>query len=112
MNCINQFTLGKYSFLSMLVMLLSFSPLGEIKADEVQVSKTFTACALNIDGLPQTMAGVNVNPDGPGSAGTQAIGEYIVNNGIDIVGCSEDFNYNGDLVVCRLTLGEPQGETL
>lgn len=100
MNCINQFTLGKYSFLSMLVMLLSFSPLeGGVKAQEVTVSKTFTACALNIDGLPQTMAGVNVNPDGPGSAGTQAIGEYIVNKGIDIVGCSEDFNYNGDLVV-------------
>ena len=99
MNCINQFTLGKYSLLSMLVMLLSFSPLGEIKADEVQVSKTFTACALNIDGLPQTMAGFNVNPDGPGSEGTQAIGRYIVKKGIDIVGCSEDFNYNGDLVV-------------
>lgn len=99
MNCINQFTLGKYSFLSMLVMLLSFSPLGEIKADEVQVSKTFTACALNIDGLPQTMAGFTVNGDGPGSDGTQAIGRYIVDKGIDIVGCSEDFNYNGDLVV-------------
>lgn len=99
MNCINQFTLGKYSFLSMLVMLLSFSPLGEIKADEVQVSKTFTACALNIDGLPQTMAGITVNGDGPGSEGTQAIGRYIVKKGIDIVGCSEDFNYNGDLVV-------------
>ena len=99
MNCINQFTLGKYSFLSMLVMLLSFSPLEGVKAQEVTVSKTFTACALNIDGLPQTMAGVSVNGDGPGSAGTQAIGEYIVNKGIDIVGCSEDFNYNGDLVV-------------
>lgn len=97
MNCINQFTLGKYSLLSMLVMLLSFSPLEGIKAQEVR--KTFTACALNIDGLPQTMAGVTVNGDGPGSAGTQAIGEYIVNKGIDIVGCSEDFNYNGDLVV-------------
>lgn len=83
----------------MLVMLLSFSPLGEIKADEVQVSKTFTACALNIDGLPQTMAGITVNGDGPGSEGTQAIGRYIVKKGIDIVGCSEDFNYNGDLVV-------------
>lgn len=81
----------------MLVMLLSFSPLGGVKAKEV--SKTFTACALNIDGLPQTMAGFTVNGDGPGSAGTQAIGEYIVKNGIDIVGCSEDFNYNGDLVV-------------
>lgn len=97
MNCINQFTLGKYSLLSMLVMLLSFSPLGGVKAKEV--SKTFTACALNIDGLPQTMAGFTVNGDGPGSDGTQAIGRYIVNKGIDIVGCSEDFNYNGDLVV-------------
>lgn len=99
MNCINQFTLGKYSFLSMLVMLLSFSPLEGVKAQEVTVNKTFTACALNIDGLPQTIGPVSVNPDGPGSAGTQAIGEYIVNKGIDIVGCSEDFNYNGDLVV-------------
>lgn len=45
------------------------------------------------------MAGFTVNGDGPGSDGTQAIGRYIVNKGIDIVGCSEDFNYNGDLVV-------------
>lgn len=45
------------------------------------------------------MAGVSVNSDGPGSEGTQAIGRYIVDKGIDIVGCSEDFNYNGDLVV-------------
>lgn len=81
----------------MLVMLLSFSPLEGIKAQKV--SKTFTACALNIDGLPQTIGPFTVNGDGPGSAGTQAIGEYIVNKGIDIVGCSEDFNYNGDLVV-------------
>lgn len=49
--------------------------------------------------MPQTFGPVSVNPDGPGSEGTQAIGEYIVNKGIDIVGCSEDFNYNGDLVV-------------
>lgn len=97
MNCINQFTLGKYSLLSMLVMLLSFSPLEGIKAQKV--NKTFTACALNLDGLPQTIGPFTVNGDGPGSAGTQAIGEYIVNKGIDIVGCSEDFNYNGDLVV-------------
>lgn len=97
MNCVNQFTLGKYSLLSMLVMLLSFSPLGVLNAQKV--TKTFTACALNLDGLPQTIGPVSVNPDGPGSEGTQAIGRYIVKKGIDIVGCSEDFNYNGDLVV-------------
>lgn len=70
---------------------------GGVNAQEVR--KTFTACALNLDGLPQTFGPVSVNPDGPGSEGTQAIGRYIVNKGIDIVGCSEDFNYNGDLVV-------------
>lgn len=91
--------MGRHSILSLLVLLLSLS-WGCIKAQEsVQFSKTFTACALNIDGLPQKMAGITVNGDGPGSEGTQAIGQYIVKKGIDIVGCSEDFNYNGDLVV-------------
>lgn len=66
---------------------------------EVKVKKTFTACALNVDGLPQTFANVSLNPDGPGSAGTQAIGRYIVNKGIDVLGLSEDFNYDGDLRV-------------
>ena len=66
---------------------------------QTPVNKTFTACALNIDGLPQTMAGITVNGDGPGATGTQAIGQYIVNKGIDILGLSEDFNYNGDLIV-------------
>lgn len=66
---------------------------------QTPVNKTFTACALNIDGLPQTMAGFTVNADGPGAAGTQAIGKYIVDKGIDILGLSEDFNYNGDLIV-------------
>ena len=45
------------------------------------------------------MAGITVNGDGPGAAGTQAIGKYIVDKGIDILGLSEDFNYNGDLIV-------------
>ena len=66
---------------------------------QTPVNKTFTACALNIDGLPQTMAGFTVNADGPGAAGTQAIGKYIVYKGIDILGLSEDFIYNGDLIV-------------
>ena len=66
---------------------------------QTDVNKTFTACALNIDGLPQTMAGITVNGDGPGADGTQAIGQYIVKNRIDILGLSEDFNYNGDLIV-------------
>ena len=82
---------------TLLLLVALFATIG--MHAQINVSKTFTACALNIDGLPQTMAGVTVNGDGPGAAGTQTIGRYIVNKGIDILGLSEDFNYNGDLIV-------------
>lgn len=82
---------------TLLLLVALFATIG--MHAQTTVNKTFTACALNIDGLPQTMAGVTVNGDGPGAAGTQAIGKYIVDNRIDILGLSEDFNYNGDLIV-------------
>ena len=82
---------------TLLLLVALFATIG--MHAQTDVNKTFTACALNIDGLPQTMAGITVNGDGPGAAGTQAIGQYIVNKGIDILGLSEDFNYNGDLIV-------------
>ena len=82
---------------TLLLLVALFATIG--MHAQTDVNKTFTACALNIDGLPQTMAGITVNADGPGAAGTQAIGQYIVNKGIDILGLSEDFNYNGDLIV-------------
>ena len=82
---------------TLLLLVALFATIG--MHAQTTVNKTFTACALNIDGLPQTMAGITVNGDGPGAAGTQTIGRYIVNKGIDILGLSEDFNYNGDLIV-------------
>ena len=82
---------------TLLLLVALFATIG-IHA-QTPVNKTFTACALIIDGLPQTMAGFTVNADGPGAAGTQAIGKYIVDKGIDILVLSEDFNYNGDLIV-------------
>ena len=83
---------------TLLLLVALFATIG-MHAQTPFVTKTFKACALNIDGLPQTMAGITVNGDGPGAAGTQAIGKYIVDKGIDILGLSEDFNYNGDLIV-------------
>ena len=59
---------------------------------------SFTAVALNVDGLPNTVAGVNLNPDGPGSDGTKKISQYMLSKGYDIIGASEDFNYNGSLM--------------
>ena len=82
---------------TLLLLVALFATIG--MHAQTDVNKTFTACALNIDGLPQTIAGFTVNADGPGAAGTQAIGKYIVDKGIDILGLSEDFNYNGDLIV-------------
>lgn len=59
--------------------------------------QTFTVCPLNVDGLPATIFGVSVNPDGPGADGTKKIGEYLSQKGIDILGFSEDFTYNDEL---------------
>ena len=59
----------------------------------------FTACALNVDGLPQKVAFATLNEDGPGSDGTKLISRYLADKGYDFIGASEDFNYNGSLMV-------------
>lgn len=65
---------------------------------EAQTTKTFTVCALNVDGLPQSVAGYELNADGPGAEGTKLISRYLSRKGYDILGVSEDFNYNGSLM--------------
>ena len=59
---------------------------------------TFTAVALNVDGLPNTIATIDLNPDGPGADGTKKISRYLASKNYDIIGCSEDFNYHGSLI--------------
>lgn len=59
---------------------------------------TFTAVALNVDGLPNKVATYTLNEDGPGESGTKKISQYLASKGYDIIGCSEDFNYNGALM--------------
>ena len=59
---------------------------------------TFTAVALNVDGLPQKIATIELNPDGPGADGTKKISQYLASKNYDIIGCSEDFNYHGSLI--------------
>lgn len=63
---------------------------------------TFTAVALNVDGLPQSInlgvTSIDLNPDGPGADGTLKISQYLASKGYDFIGCSEDFNYNGSLM--------------
>ena len=60
---------------------------------------SFTAAALNVDGLPETILGViKVNEGGPGSDGTKLISRYLAEKAYDIIGVSEDFNYHGSLM--------------
>ena len=59
---------------------------------------TFTACALNVDGLPQKVAFVTLNEDGPGSEGSKLISQYLSQKSYDFMGFSEDFNYHGSLM--------------
>ena len=63
---------------------------------------TFTACAFNVDGLPQKLTlgfiPVEINGDGPGSSGTTTMAGIANNLGWDIIAASEDFEYNTQLV--------------
>lgn len=59
---------------------------------------TFRVCALNVDGLPSSILGININPDSKGAAGAHAIGQKLATMGYDIVGVSEDFNYHSEIV--------------
>ncbi len=65
---------------------------------EIRVEKEFQVCPLNVDGLPTSILGIEINPDGKGADGAKAIGEYLKNKGIDVVAMSEDFNYHSDLI--------------
>ena len=59
---------------------------------------TFTAVALNVDGLPNKILTYKLNEDGPGEGGTAKISQYLASKQYDFIGCSEDFNYNGTLM--------------
>ena len=59
---------------------------------------TFTACAFNVDGLPQKINLIPINGDGPGSSGTTTMAGIANNLGWDIIAASEDFEYNTQLV--------------
>ncbi|MBO4850063.1 MAG: dockerin type I repeat-containing protein [Prevotella sp.] len=69
-----------------------------IEAEKEVEESTFTAVALNVDGLPQKVAFVTINEDGPGSDGTKLISQYLKAKDYDFIGVSEDFNYHGSLM--------------
>lgn len=69
--------------------------------EPVVTTGTFTACAFNVDGLPQKLTlgliPVTINGDGPGAEGTTAMAKIANGLGWDIIAASEDFEYHDEL---------------
>ena len=63
-----------------------------------QRSYSFNATTLNVDGLPNKILSINVNPDGKEEEGAKAIGNETRTKGWDIVAMSEDFNFHDYLI--------------
>ena len=63
-----------------------------------QRNYTFNAAALNVDGLPNEILSIEINPDGKEAAGATELCGILANSGWDIVGFSEDFNFHDYLV--------------
>ena len=78
--------------LVLLVMCLATSV-----AMMAQKSYNFNAVALNVDGLPNSILGIEINPDGKEAAGATELCGILANSGWDIVGFSEDFNFHSYL---------------
>lgn len=77
---------------------ITLLPAAPVSAAEPQTGN-FTAVSMNVDGLPTDLLGfININEGGPGPNGTRAIGQKMAEYGWDIIGVSEDFNYNDELM--------------
>ena len=64
-----------------------------------QQQEQFSIVTLNVDGLPQKIWFANVNAEGPGSAGSVRIGQYLLKKGYDLIFVQEDFNYHEELTI-------------
>lgn len=87
----------KQRLLWMLAAILTFC--GNLTTYGQDQDEQFSIATLNVDGLPQKLLVVNLNTDGPGSAGTARIGKYLQGKGYDLVMMQEDFNYHDVLIV-------------
>lgn len=70
---------------------------GSLTTSATEADEQFTVATLNIDGLPQNLLIVKVNPDGPGESGTASIGQYLKEKGYDLLMLQEDFNFHNVL---------------
>ncbi len=76
----------------LLLMTAAFL-LGSHPIQAQQQAEEFTVATLNVDGLPDELMGVSINPDGPGEKYTPEMAEYLLKKDYDFVGLQENYNY-------------------
>lgn len=59
---------------------------------------TFTVAAMNVDGMPNKILGIEINPDAKEADGATKIGKKLAEKDYDFVGLSEDFNFHDELI--------------
>ena len=62
-----------------------------------KAQSNFSVMTINVDGLPDKFLIFDVNIDGPLSAGSERISEYIASKDCDIVSIQECFNYRWEI---------------
>ena len=75
----------------------------EEEYNEQAAKKTFNVAAMNVDGMPVSIkiAGIytiELNSDGKEADGATAIGKKLIGMGYDVIGVSEDFNFNDEIM--------------
>lgn len=77
-----------YLFLTLLLLVAACqrSPLAEPE-------ERLSVATLNVDGLPEKILFLNVNPDGPGHYYTSPIGAFLLEENFDFIATQENFNY-------------------
>lgn len=91
------------------VVLNKYETIKVYDKDENVVQGKFTCAALNVDGLPSI-----INSGGPGSDGTEALGNIMNGLGYDFIAVSEDFTYHDELVgaMSNYNMGTYRGSAL
>ncbi len=98
LKLLNYFCRNKTKFMKASYLLkgfiISLFVFGSMSCKAHTFQSSFSIASLNVDGLPGSILGININPDAPMEDGSVKIGQYLAKKSYDIIAFQEDFNYH------------------